>query len=292
MKRLKSFLTLLGAIFLILIAVGVVRGFFRSAEVIPGDKIALVEVKGVIKDSSRYVETLEKLRKDKDVKAIVLRVDSPGGVVAPCQEIHDEVERVKKEKPVVVSMGSVAASGGLYVSVPATRIVADPGTITGSIGVLIQAFNFKRIADRLGLKVITVKSGKHKDILNPFKEVDPSDISILQSLIDDTYEQFVRAVSEGRGIPEERVRRFADGRIFSGRAARKLGLVDELGDLNRAVEIARELSKSPKAKLYRVRRKRSFIERLLGEDANSVLGSLAKVLEGRVEDIRLMYILD
>ena len=259
MKKFKSFLTALGAIFLLIIVLSIFRGTFKS-EVIPGEKIALLEIKGVISDSSYYVKKREDVSRDVDVIAIVLWVDSPGGVVAPCQEIYNEVKRVKERKPVVVSMGSVAASGGLYISLPATKIVANPGTITGSIGVVLQTFNFKKIADRIGLKVITIKSGKHKDLLNPFKEVDPSDIGILQSMIDDTYDQFVKAVSESRGIPEEEVRKIGDGRVFTGRMAKKFGLVDEIGDLNKAINIAKESSNSPKASLYRVKSEKSFVE--------------------------------
>jgi len=291
MKKFKSFLTALGAIFLLIIVLSIFRGTFKS-EVIPGEKIALLEIKGVISDSSYYVKKLEDLSRDDDVKAIVLRVDSPGGVVAPCQEIYNEVKRVKERKPVVVSMGSVAASGGLYISLPATKIVANPGTITGSIGVVLQTFNFKKIADRIGLKVITIKSGKHKDLLNPFKEVDPSDIGILQSMIDDTYDQFVKAVSESRGIPEEEVRKIGDGRVFTGRMAKKFGLVDEIGDLNKAINIAKEISKSPKANLYRVKREKSFVEKLFGEKAEAIFNSLSSILEGNVEKVNLMYILD
>jgi protease-4 len=291
MKKFKSFLTALGAIFLLIIVLSIFRGTFKS-EVIPGEKIALLEIKGVISDSSYYVKKLEDLSRDDDVKAIVLRVDSPGGVVAPCQEIYNEVKRVKEKKPVVISMGSVAASGGLYISLPATKIVANPGTITGSIGVVLQTFNFKKIADRIGLKVITIKSGKHKDLLNPFKEVDPSDIGILQSMIDDTYDQFVKAVSESRGIPEEEVRKIGDGRVFTGRMAKKFGLVDEIGDLNKAINIAKEISKSPKASLYRVKREKSFVEKLFGEKTEAIFNSLSSILEGNVEKVNLMYILD
>jgi len=291
MKKFKSFLTALGAIFLLIIVLSIFRGTFKS-EVIPGEKIALLEIKGVISDSSYYVKKLEDLSRDDDVKAIVLRVDSPGGVVAPCQEIYNEVKMVKERKPVVVSMGSVAASGGLYISLPATKIVANPGTITGSIGVVLQTFNFKKIADRIGLKVITIKSGKHKDLLNPFKEVDPSDIGILQSMIDDTYDQFVKAVSESRGIPEEEVRKIGDGRVFTGRMAKKFGLVDEIGDLNKAINIAKEISKSPKASLYRVKREKSFVEKLFGEKTEAIFNSLSSILEGNVEKVNLMYILD
>jgi protease-4 len=291
MKKFKSFLTALGAIFLLIIVLSIFRGTFKS-EVIPGEKIALLEIKGVISDSNYYVKKLEDLLRDDDVKAIVLRLDSPGGVVAPCQEIYNEVKMVKERKPVVVSMGSVAASGGLYISLPATKIVANPGTITGSIGVVLQTFNFKKIADRIGLKVITIKSGKHKDLLNPFKEVDPSDIGILQSMIDDTYDQFVKAVSESRGIPEEEVRKIGDGRVFTGRMAKKFGLVDEIGDLNKAINIAKEISKSPKASLYRVKREKSFVEKLFGEKTEAIFNSLSSILEGNVEKVNLMYILD
>jgi len=290
LRKFRLFFLVIGvAVILSLIGGLFVKGTLKG---IGRPKVAIVKVYGVIKSPDRYIRTLDRLEKDRSVKAVVLRVDSPGGVVGACQEIYEKVRELRRRKPVVVSMGSVAASGGLYISVPATKIVANPGTITGSIGVIIQTYNLKGLADRLGVKVITVKSGRFKDLLNPFKEPDPESLKIVQELINDSYLQFVRAVAESRKIPIERVRQFADGRIFTGRKAKELGLVDYLGGLDRAVEVARELSGYPNAVKYEVSQRRGFLERLLSGEERSSLKTILKALGGEVEEVRLMYILN
>ncbi len=292
MKKLKTFFTALGVVFFFLIVISILKGIFLPEVSVPGDKIGLVKIEGVIKSSDTYLKLLDKLEGDEDVKAIVLRVDSPGGVVGACQEIHDKVKEISQKKPVVVSMGSIAASGGLYISVPATKIVANPGTITGSIGVILQSYNVKQLADKIGIKVITVKSGKFKDLLNPFREPDKKTLQILQALIDDSYNQFVEAVAEGRKLPVEKVKKFADGRIFTGRQAKELGLVDELGNFDRAVEVARELSKSPDARIFEAKPRKTFIQKLFGERTEELLNNLSRVINGEVENFYVMYLLD
>ena len=292
MGKIRTFFMVLGVIFFAIIVFIIARATFLPETPISGDKIGVVRIEGIIKSSDRYVKLLNRLEKNRSVKAIVLRVNSPGGVVGACQEIHDKVEEIAKKKPVVVSMGSVAASGGLYISVPATKIVANPGTITGSIGVILQVYNVKELADRLGIKVVTVKSGKFKDLLNPFKEVSRDDVKILQALINDSYMQFVEAVAKGRNLPIEKVKEIADGRVFTGRMAKEIGLVDELGSFEKAVEIARELAKAPKAKIYEVKPKRSFLQKLLGEEGRETLSNLARILNGQVESFNLMYLLN
>ncbi|RUM41635.1 MAG: signal peptide peptidase SppA [Desulfurobacterium sp.] len=292
MKKLKTFFTALGVVFFFLIVISILKGIFLPEVSVPGEKIGLVKIEGVIKSSDTYLKLLDKLEGDEDVKAIVLRVDSPGGVVGACQEIHDKVKEISQKKPVVVSMGSIAASGGLYISVPATKIVANPGTITGSIGVILQSYNVKQLADKIGIKVITVKSGKFKDLLNPFREPDKKTLQILQALIDDSYNQFVEAVAEGRKLPVEKVKKFADGRIFTGRQAKELGLVDELGNFDRAVEVARELSKSPDARIFEAKPRKTFIQKLFGERTKELLNNLSRVINGEVENFYVMYLLD
>ena len=292
MKKLKTFFTVLGVIFSLLIVISILKGIFLPEVSIPVEKIGLVKIEGIIKSSDTYLRLLNKLEEDEDVKAIVLRVDSPGGIVGACQEIHDKVKEISQKKPVVVSMGSIAASGGLYISVPATKIVANPGTITGSIGVILQSYNVKQLADKIGIKVITVKSGKFKDLLNPFREPDEKTLQILQALIDDSYNQFVEAVAEGRKLPVEKVKKFADGRIFTGRQAKELGLVDELGNFDRAVEVARKLSKSPDARIFEAKPRKTFIQKLFGEQTEELLNNLSRVINGEVESFYVMYLLD
>jgi len=257
---------------------------------LPKERVAVVKIYGVIKSADKTVKVLDELQREPKVKAVVLRIDSPGGVVGACQEIYEKVKKLKEFKPVVVSMGSVAASGALYISVGASKVVANPGTITGSIGVIIQSYNVKELAQKLGVKVVTVKSGKFKDLLNPFREPDPQSLKVLQELIDDSYRQFVKAVAEGRGLKVEEVMKFADGRVFSGKRAKELGLVDELGGLDRAVELAKELGKCPKAQVWEVKEKKGLVERLLGEGSSEALNNLIGVLSGDVKEVNLMYL--
>jgi protease-4 len=172
------------------------------------------------------------------VKAIVVRVDSPGGAVAPTQEIFAEIQRLKKRKPVIASMGSVAASGGYYIASACDKIIANPGTLTGSIGVIMQLTNVEELMKKIGVKGYNVKSGANKDIGSPFQPLSPEGREILQSVIDDVHSQFISAVAKGRGLDEARVRKLADGRIYSGAQAKDLGLVDQFGTLEDAVEVA------------------------------------------------------
>src|SRR3954471_3933596 len=218
--------------------------FTSDVESSAGARVGLIEAKGTIGDmqngvdSDKIVKLLKKYEKDDDIKAIVLRVDSPGGAVAPSQEIHDAIKRVKTKKKVIVSMGNLAASGGYYISAPADRIFAEPGTLTGSIGVIFMHFNVRGLLDWAQVEETTLKTGKYKDTLSPFRPIQETDREEIQSISDDVYDQFVKAVAEGRGIPEARVREIAEGRIYPGRKAKDLKLVDALGGLDDAVAFA------------------------------------------------------
>ena len=206
-----------------------------------GKSIAIVEVKGLIADSEEVIKEIKKYRDDSGVAAVVLRVDSPGGVVAPSQEIYEEVKKLSVMKPVVVSMGSVAASGGYYVSCGADYIMANPGTTTGSIGVIIQMMNFEGAADTIGIEGIVIKSGDLKDVGNPFRTMTDTERRFLQEYVDSLQEQFLSVVMEGRGLKREDVERISDGRILTGEQALELGLVDELGNMEDAIKKAAEL---------------------------------------------------
>jgi protease IV len=211
---------------------------------VPGeDRIALVRVEGVILDAKDTVAELKRFGDSSSVKAIVLRIDSPGGGVVPSQEIHDAVQRVrsKHKKTVVASMGTVAASGGYYIDAAADRIIANPGTLTGSIGVIMELVNLEGLLKKVGVEGVVVKSGHYKDIGSPFRKMGPDDRRILQSVMDDVHNQFIEAVAEGRSLDVAVVRKLADGRIFTGRQAVDVKLVDELGDLDDAVRIAADL---------------------------------------------------
>jgi protease-4 len=185
---------------------------------------------------------LARVEKDKAVKAIVFRIESPGGEIEPCQEILLEIERVKEMKPIVVSMGGTAASGGYYISTQANKIVALPTTMTGSIGVIYQVTNIKGLLEKMGIQIEIFKGGKYKDMYWGFRELTPEEEEIMQGMVDEYYEQFIGVVAEGRELSKEEVRNLATGQIYTGTKAKELGLVDNLGDLNTAIELAAELA--------------------------------------------------
>ncbi|MDH7514878.1 MAG: signal peptide peptidase SppA [Bacteroidota bacterium] len=232
------------------------------------DRVAIVEIDDAITGSDEVIKEIRTYRKKTSVKAIVIRLNSPGGAVAPSQEIYEEVRKtVSMGIPVVASMGSVAASGAYYIACGAQRIVANPGSITGSIGVVSEFVNIKRLLDKIGIEQTTIKSGKFKDIGNPARGFTPEEIEQMQTLIDDVYEQFIEAVSYGRSLPIDSVRRIADGRIYTGRQALRLGLVDTLGTLQTAVAIAGKLGKiTGEPRVIRKRREASLFERILGTE--------------------------
>jgi protease-4 len=236
----KFFLVLLGILVLIIIiSLSLV---ILQKNVPMGDKVALIRVEGAIIDSKDTVDQIKDFVKDPSTKAIVLRIDSPGGAVAPSQEIYEEVRKAMAKKKIVVSMGSVAASGGYYIASPASRIFANPGTLTGSIGVIMEIPNFEGLMNKLGIKTEVVKAGRHKDIASIFRGMKKEDREILQGVLDNVHDQFITAVAEGRKMLREDVKKIADGRVFTGEQALKAGLVDELGDLDDAVKAAGKLS--------------------------------------------------
>ncbi len=178
----------------------------------------------MIADSLEICRTVDKFGKDGSITAVVLRVDSPGGGVAASQEIYDAILELKKTKKVVVSMGSIAASGGLLIACAADKIVANPGTITGSISAIMQFANFEELLKKVGVKSAVVKSGEYKDIGSPLRDMTPEEKVIVQDLVDDIYNQFVDVIVKERKLSREKVIEIADGRVFSGRKAKELGL--------------------------------------------------------------------
>jgi len=249
--------------------------------------VGLLEVKGMILDSKETVRQLRYFLKNDNVKAVVLRVDSPGGIVGPSQEISDEVRKFAEKKKIIVSMGSVAASGGYYISAPATLIYANPGTITASIGVILKLSNIETLMDKIGIKSYVLKTGKFKDSGSPVRQFSEEDRAMLQSVIDSTHEQFVKAVANGRKLPVDEVRRIADGRILSGEQAKTFKLVDRLGTLQDAIEEAGkqagiegepELILPPKKKV-------DYMDLLTESVESSIQGSLGRLNSG----MKLMY---
>jgi signal peptide peptidase SppA, 36K type len=208
------------------------------------DRVALIRVEGVIIDAQTTIGELKQYSENPLVKAIVLRIDSPGGGVVPSQEIHDAVKRVKNKsnKAVIASMGSVAASGGYYIAAATDRIIANPGTLTGSIGVIMEMANFEGLLKKIGVEGIVIKSGRFKDVGSPLRKMSDEEHKLLQSVMDDVHHQFIQAVADGRSLEPSEVEALADGRIFTGRQAKEARLIDELGDLDDAIRIAADIA--------------------------------------------------
>jgi len=248
-----------------------------SASNIFGDNnIGLVSITGVIYDSRSWIKKIEDFRKQDRIKAIVVRIESPGGAVAASQELYEALRRARQVKPVVASFGNVAASGGYYTALGADSVVANPGSTTGSIGVIIEMYEYHELLNNLGISSQVVKSGKFKDSGNPARELTPDEKAYLQSYIDDSFKTFSETVAKERNIPLKKVLEIADGRVFTGRQALELGLVDLLGDQHYAVHIAAKMAgiegeanvvKAPK-------RSSDWLELILDEATNRVISNL------------------
>lgn len=264
---MKKWLKRLFLFVIILLVFGFLSSLFSRLPV--GDRVAVIKVKGALIEPDRIVARVQQAKEDKSVKALVLRIDSPGGSVGASQEIYRALEDFKSSgKPLLVSMGNVSASGGYYISAPADVIFANPGTITGSIGVIVQHTELKELLEKLGVRTTTIKTGKFKDTLSPFRSLSEEEKEYLQKTVEDAYEQFLQAVLKYRSkkIGEEKLREVADGRVFTGRVAKELGLVDELGNLQDAINRARQLAKVPEARVFYMEDRRGLIRRLMEED--------------------------
>jgi protease-4 len=241
--------------------------------------------------SEHIVEELNDYADDSSINAIVIRVDSPGGGVVPSQEIYNAVKHARQEgKKVVVSMGSVAASGGYYVAAAADLIVANPGTMTGSIGVKMEFANIEKLLEKIGIKGMVVKSGEYKDVGSPFREMTENEQLLLQGVIDDVQTQFVMAVAEGRKLPEADVRAIADGRIFTGQQALALKLVDQMGDLEHSIRAAAGLA-GIKGKPYVVKKdkKMPFFDYLKEETASWIAETVAQGISSGSGKLQYRY---
>ncbi|MGA9406950.1 MAG: signal peptide peptidase SppA [Bacteroidota bacterium] len=245
-----------------------------------GGTLAIVELKDEILSSDNIVRQFKKYRENSSVKGIVFRVDSPGGGVSASQEIYEEVKKTRDEgKPVVVSMGSVAASGGYYVSCGSSKIVANPGTVTGSIGVISQFMNFNQLMGKVGVGTTTVKSGKFKDTGSPYREMTEEEKKYFQETIDDVYQQFLSVVETERKLSPEVAKKLADGRIFTGRKAYEVGLVDTLGTYEDAIALAAHLAKiSGTPKIIKERKKERLSDILFGSLKEEIVGLKQELL--------------
>ncbi|MFQ5453220.1 MAG: signal peptide peptidase SppA, partial [Candidatus Zixiibacteriota bacterium] len=255
-----------------------------------GSNIGVIEVFGVLDEETgrKAIKQIDKWTESSSIKAIVLHINSPGGGVAISQEIYDAIKRAREEKPIVSSMASVAASGGYYIACATDRIIANPGTLTGSIGVIFQFHTFQKLMDKVGINTETVKSGELKDVGSYSRSMTEKERLMLRSVVMDTYEQFVNIVAEGRGKEIDEIYPLADGSIYTGLQAYNLGLVDTLGGLNEAVEIAAELADiEGKPKVVRPhKRKKISIFDMFG-NINEILN---KSIETSISGPQLMYL--
>jgi protease-4 len=282
-----------GGLFLIFfaflwLAYGAVRG--ESPRLASGPRIGVVDVKGPIGmgrgsvESEPVLKLLKRYGEDSDMKAVVVRIDSPGGAVGTSQEILDGLRRLAEDKVVVCAMGNLAASGGLLVAMGCDRIVAQPGTLTGSIGVISTFPNVNGLLKKIDVQMNTVTAGKLKDAGSPFREFSDADRSYWQELANRIHRQFIQAVAEGRDLPVEQVEKFADGRVFTGEQAVELGLIDELGGFQDAVDLAKELAEirgEPRL-IFPPDERSRFLEELLGGMAQKVAQAVAEAVRTEI----------
>jgi protease-4 len=242
-----------------------------------GEKVGVVEIKGVITDSRIAIKQLDRFRDNPSIKAIVVRINSPGGAVGPSQEILREVEKIRTKKKIVASMGTVAASGGYYIACGANLIMANRGTATGSIGVIMQFANVEGLTKKIGLDFLTLKSGRYKDVGSPFRAMTPEDKAYLQGLLDNIYQQFLSDVSRNRKIPLAKLKTIAEGKVYTGEQAKQLGLVDAFGNLEDAIEKAGRLGgiKGKVEAAYPPKEGFSLLRLLLGEETEKTLSSIS-----------------
>ena len=213
----------------------------RDSEFEFGEKVGVIEINGIIADSKNVLDHIKRFREDDAIKAIVIRINSPGGAVGPSQEIFREIQKTSSSKKVVASMGTIAASGGYYIAAGADGIVANPGTITGSIGVIMGFTNYEDLLKKIGLVPVVIKSGKYKDMGSPVRKMTRKEEKILQDFARKIHKQFIRDIVQGRKMDPEKVKSLADGRIFTGEESKELGLVDRIGNLEDAIEWAGRL---------------------------------------------------
>jgi protease-4 len=249
------------------------KGSFFS----PRERVGVVEIKGLLSDSRTVIKQLERYRDDDNIKAIVLRINSPGGAVGPAQEILREVEKIRGKKKIVASLGTVAASGGYYIASGANLIMANRGTVTGSIGVIMQFTNVEGLTKKIGLDLFNLKAGRYKDAGSPFRPMTPEDKAYLQGLLDNIYRQFLSDVAHNRKIPLDKMKILAEGRIYTGEEAQQVGLVDEFGNLPDAIERAGRLGgiKGKVKAVYPEKESYSLLRLLLGQEAEESLTQLS-----------------
>ena len=239
----------------------------------PSGEIALVRIQGMLMDSQNIVRQLSDYRHNPGVRGILLRIDSPGGAVAPAQEIYSEIMKLRADhKTVYASMGTVAASGGYYIACAADYVLANPGTLTGSIAAVMTFSNIEELTNKIGVKPVIIKSGKYKDVGSPLRAMNPEERKLLQNVVDDVHQQFVQAVAKGRGLSVSEVKEIADGRIMTGQQALKLKLIDEIGGLEKTLELlAKKIGVEGRPRVIEEKEKTPFFDWLLQSSLSSRL---------------------
>jgi protease-4 len=275
-----GFVMLFAFMFVILLAfLGVEADFGK------GEGIGVVEITGVIEDSKDALKQLADFEQDDSVKGVLVRVDSPGGAVGPSQEIYHQILKLRTKKPVVVSMGSVAASGGYYIGCAGQKVFASSGTLTGSIGVIIQTTYLAELMSFLKVEPITYKAGRHKDILSPFRKATDDEQTLIQGMLEDVHNQFIEDIAKARNLEADRVREIADGRVFTGRQAMELGLVDETGSFTDAVAwvgAQTGLGENPEL-IYPKREALSYLEKMFEAAFSGAMTAIEQRSASRVE---------
>jgi protease IV len=274
--------------FLLILFAAVKTGGESGLDASGGDKVGIIEVKGTITDSKKILKDLRAFSEADHIKAVVIRIDSPGGAVGPSQEIFDAIKTLKAKKKVVASMGSIAASGGFYIAVAAEKVFANPGTLTGSIGVIMQTPDVSGLMKWANVSMNTITAGKMKDSGSPFRPITDEERAYFESVLGDVHSQFIEAVAEGRKLTVDEVKPWADGRVFSGRQAKNAKLVDELGGIEAAIAEAGKMGGiKGEAKGEYPRSEKKFLRELLGEDE---LGSTAQnVVQNALAPSGLMF---
>ncbi len=270
---LRSFLRFSAGLLAVMVLLAVGSTLLPDRWKSPSGEIALVRIQGMIMDSQNIVRQLSNYRHNPNVRGIVLRIDSPGGAVAPAQEIYNEIMKLKADhKTVYASMGAVAASGGYYIACAADYVLANPGTLTGSIAAVMAFSNIEELTDKIGIKPIIIKSGKYKDVGSPLRGMKPEERKLLQSVVDDVHQQFVQAVAKGRGLSVSEVKEIADGRIMTGQQALKLKLIDEIGGLEKTLELlAKKIGVEGRPRVIEEKEKTPFFDWLLQSSLSSRL---------------------
>jgi protease-4 len=290
----NRFFKLIGILAIVFISISLLSGInrlFSTDEDYHSANIGVLEIDGVISQSLPVLEQLEEVRKNPQLKALIVRIDSPGGAVGASQEIYLELKKMRKTLPVIVSMGDIAASGGLYVSLGGDVVIALPGTLTGSMGVLFQLVNFSRLMNKVLLDPVTITSGELKDAGNPTRPMDPRARQLFNELIQETFAMFKESVRMERKLSAEAVKVLSDGRVVNGTKAMQLGLVDKLGTFQDAIDVAKEKGKiSGKPQLaYLSRKPKSFVHRMMDSAAEPLQGWVrerTRVLQYRWEPAR------